>query len=199
MKAAVQTVAKVFDCPFCNNISTVECKMMHMRRTATIQCRICGIQHQSEITRVFCACQIEKRNIVNYERNIQKITDLSEPIDVYTDWIDECMRANEVPVEEFERQMDYMDGSMSPLRADRLSRENSSRPLAGKHDDYDEYDDDDEDEDDVFNDDADYYGGRSSSKPKKKKKKEKRKKKHKKSSRDSDEDEDEDDEYEDEY
>lgn len=64
-----QVVSVIFKCPFCAHDDAVECKMDRERNIGYVTCRICGAQYQSSI---------------HY---------LSEPIDVYTDWIDDCEMA----------------------------------------------------------------------------------------------------------
>ncbi|CAM9706937.1 unnamed protein product [Ectocarpus sp. 4 AP-2014] len=66
------TLDKVFKCPFCNHDKVVECTMNKKEKTARLLCRMCD---------------------VNYEMTINYLT---EPIDVYTDWIDECEAVNAV-------------------------------------------------------------------------------------------------------
>mmetsp|Transcript_17394 Transcript_17394/g.21416 ORF Transcript_17394/g.21416 Transcript_17394/m.21416 type:complete len:96 (+) Transcript_17394:291-578(+) len=60
------TVSKVFKCPFCTHEDAVECKMNRSRGLGSLTCRICGAKYQTTITY------------------------LSEPIDVFCEWIDEC-------------------------------------------------------------------------------------------------------------
>ncbi len=59
-----------FDCPFCNNERSVDCNMDRKTGTGTVKCRICGRSFQ---------CYINA---------------LSIPVDVFSEWIDECERAN---------------------------------------------------------------------------------------------------------
>jgi transcription elongation factor Elf1 len=59
---------KVFDCPFCFHNKTVE--VLYSKSKASLSCRVCT---------------------ANYET---KLTPLTEPIDVYSEWIDECERQN---------------------------------------------------------------------------------------------------------
>eukprot|EP00904_Undaria_pinnatifida_P001715 jgi/Undpi1/11544/HiC_scaffold_30.g13841.m1 len=73
---------KVFKCPFCNHDKVVECTMDRKEGTARLQCRMCDI---------------------NYEMGINYLT---EPIDVYTDWIDECEAVNAVEGAQEERKDD---------------------------------------------------------------------------------------------
>ncbi|KAF1571491.1 UNVERIFIED_CONTAM: hypothetical protein FQV16_0017123, partial [Eudyptes robustus] len=61
----------VFNCPFCNHERVCEVKLDRLRNVGFIQCRICTENFQTNITY------------------------LSEPIDVYSDWIDACEQANQ--------------------------------------------------------------------------------------------------------
>ena len=58
-------VATVFKCLYCNHDEAVTCKMNDSDMTATLKCRI-------------CACSY-----------VTTINSLSEPIDVYSEWLDE--------------------------------------------------------------------------------------------------------------
>lgn len=69
-KIAKPKLDEVFDCPFCNHNKTVEVEFRRKEGIANISCRICGASWRTEIT------------------------SLSEPIDLYADWIDECERQN---------------------------------------------------------------------------------------------------------
>ncbi|CAN0364996.1 unnamed protein product [Pylaiella littoralis] len=64
------TLDKVFKCPFCNHDKVVECTMDRKENTARLLCRMCEVK---------------------FEMGIHYLT---EPIDVYTDWIDECEACN---------------------------------------------------------------------------------------------------------
>ena len=66
----IQPLDTQFDCPFCNHEKVCEVKMDRDRNVGFISCRVCSEQFQTNI---------------NY---------LSEPIDVYSDWIDACEEAN---------------------------------------------------------------------------------------------------------
>lgn len=70
-RKAVEPLDMQFDCPFCNHEKSCEVKMDRTRNTARIQCRI---------------CMEEFASTTNY---------LSEPIDVYSEWIDACESANQ--------------------------------------------------------------------------------------------------------
>ncbi|KAL8460442.1 hypothetical protein ACS0TY_032109 [Phlomoides rotata] len=62
----------VFSCPFCNHGTSVECRLDMKNMTGEANCRICQ------------------------ESFSMPITALSEPIDIYSEWIDECERVNTV-------------------------------------------------------------------------------------------------------
>ncbi|XGW07941.1 hypothetical protein V3C99_010788, partial [Haemonchus contortus] len=67
---AVEPLETQFNCPFCNHERVCEVKMDRERNVGFISCRVCSEDFQTPI---------------NY---------LSEPIDVYSDWIDACEAAN---------------------------------------------------------------------------------------------------------
>ncbi|CAG7715986.1 unnamed protein product [Allacma fusca] len=60
----------VFSCPFCNMESSCDVKLDKTRNTGRITCRVCMECFQT------------------------RIHALSDPIDVYNDWIDECEKCN---------------------------------------------------------------------------------------------------------
>ena len=72
MKKTIQTVPTQFDCIFCNHAKTVECKLNMASSVGTIRCRVCQVTFQMEINH------------------------LTEPIDIYGEWIDETEKANRV-------------------------------------------------------------------------------------------------------
>lgn len=63
-------VATVFDCIFCNHLQSVEAKLDHSSNTGSISCRVCGEKFQA------------------------MITNLDDPIDIYSKWVDESERVN---------------------------------------------------------------------------------------------------------
>ncbi|KAG4383756.1 hypothetical protein AAZX31_10G064700 [Glycine max] len=69
-KKRMDKLDTVFSCPFCNHGSSVECRL-DMKNL--IGEAICGICQESFST---------------------TITALSEPIDIYSEWIDECELVN---------------------------------------------------------------------------------------------------------
>ncbi|XP_051940659.1 transcription elongation factor 1 homolog [Hippocampus zosterae] len=60
-----------FTCPFCNHEKSCDVKMERTRNTGIISCTVCLEEFQTPITY------------------------LSEPVDVYSDWIDACESANQ--------------------------------------------------------------------------------------------------------
>mmetsp|Transcript_8786 Transcript_8786/g.14779 ORF Transcript_8786/g.14779 Transcript_8786/m.14779 type:complete len:162 (-) Transcript_8786:356-841(-) len=75
-KAPVQTkkrakLAKRFKCPFCANEDVVECKMDLKDGVGSLECRLCGASYQMPIHH------------------------LHEPIDVFSEWLDDCEAAQQ--------------------------------------------------------------------------------------------------------
>jgi transcription elongation factor Elf1 len=62
---------KVFPCPICGGHSTVSCKFDRDRGIATVECSECRNKYQ-----------------------VDKITVLDEPVDIYAQWIDACEEEN---------------------------------------------------------------------------------------------------------
>lgn len=60
------TLAKRFKCPFCANEEVVECKMDNKAGIGSLKCRLCGSHYEMPIHH------------------------LHEPIDVFSEWLDEC-------------------------------------------------------------------------------------------------------------
>uniref|UniRef100_T1H732 Transcription elongation factor 1 homolog n=1 Tax=Megaselia scalaris TaxID=36166 RepID=T1H732_MEGSC len=69
-RKAIMPLDQQFNCPFCNHEKSCEVKMDKSRNTARITCRVC-------LEEFSCT--------INF---------LSEPIDVYNDWVDACESAN---------------------------------------------------------------------------------------------------------
>ena len=61
---------QIFDCPFCNHEKSCEVTMDKERNTGRVQCTKCFEDYQGTI---------------NF---------LSEPIDIYNEWVDACEAAN---------------------------------------------------------------------------------------------------------
>ena len=96
-------VPTTFDCPHCNHAKTVEAVMDMQKRQGTVRCRICG------------------------EHFMTEITNLSDPVDIYSEWIDELEEMNRVqapaPVPAAARRRREEDmaavGSLQSLRRER--------------------------------------------------------------------------------
>ncbi|KAL3849221.1 hypothetical protein ACJIZ3_011103 [Penstemon smallii] len=69
-KKRMDKLDTVFTCPFCSHAKSVECE----------------IDWESMIGAVFCYICKESFNT--------NVTTLTEPIDIYSEWIDECELAN---------------------------------------------------------------------------------------------------------
>lgn len=68
-----QAAAKVevtFNCPFCNSSKTVSCNMDWEMERGTVECSACHMNHTIAINH------------------------LTEPVDVYSEWLDACEEAN---------------------------------------------------------------------------------------------------------
>ncbi|XP_064899880.1 LOW QUALITY PROTEIN: tartrate-resistant acid phosphatase type 5-like [Columba livia] len=70
-KKVTGTLETQFTCPFCNHEKSCDVKMDRARNTGVISCTVCLEEFQTPITY------------------------LSEPVDVYSDWIDACEAANQ--------------------------------------------------------------------------------------------------------
>mmetsp|Transcript_16899 Transcript_16899/g.39035 ORF Transcript_16899/g.39035 Transcript_16899/m.39035 type:complete len:154 (+) Transcript_16899:222-683(+) len=108
-KAPVQTkkrvtLAKRFKCPFCANEDVVEAKMDFRMGIGSLNCRLCGASYQMPIHH------------------------LHEPIDVFSEWLDDCEAA----------ALGKPTGQAAAAQ-----QQQDSRP------EYDISDDDDDDDDDL--------------------------------------------------
>jgi len=71
-KKRMDKLDTVFCCPFCNHRDSVECRIDMKNLIGEAICNICQ------------------------ESYCTTITALTEPIDIYSEWIDECVRVNNV-------------------------------------------------------------------------------------------------------
>lgn len=69
-RKAVEALPTCFDCPFCEHAGACDVKIDKKRNTGLVTCRVCSEDFQTR---------------TNY---------LTEAIDVYNEWIDECEAAN---------------------------------------------------------------------------------------------------------
>lgn len=115
-KAPVQTtrregLAKRFKCPFCANEDVVECKMDLKKGVGSLACRMCGASYQMPIHH------------------------LHEPVDVFSEWLDDCEAAERGEV---------------PSAAAASSSSNGGDMRNAVHStDKDHYDEDEDEEDDL--------------------------------------------------
>jgi transcription elongation factor Elf1 len=70
IKQAVPKVETVFDCPFCSHKRCIFVEIDKRKKIAKIKCKICFNDYS------------------------QSIKSLTEPIDVYYDWLDKCVEIN---------------------------------------------------------------------------------------------------------
>ncbi|KAL6043826.1 Transcription elongation factor 1 [Balamuthia mandrillaris] len=71
VKRVAAKVPTAFDCPFCNHEKAVECKIDKENSIGIVSCNICSAEYKM---------------VTNY---------LTEPIDVYSEWIDRCEEQNQ--------------------------------------------------------------------------------------------------------
>ncbi|KAK0166700.1 hypothetical protein PV327_004190 [Microctonus hyperodae] len=69
-KKAILPLDTQFSCPFCNHENACEVIMDKIRQIAQVSCRVCAEEYQT------------------------KTNFLSEPLDVYNEWIDACEDVN---------------------------------------------------------------------------------------------------------
>mmetsp|Transcript_24285 Transcript_24285/g.34776 ORF Transcript_24285/g.34776 Transcript_24285/m.34776 type:complete len:170 (-) Transcript_24285:96-605(-) len=102
-----QTLAKQFKCPFCTNDEVVECKMDLKNNTGSLSCRMCSASYSMPIHH------------------------LHEPIDVFSEWLDDCEAAER--------------GEVAPAASNRNRKGGNNNNLRNVvHDtSQDHYDDDD--------------------------------------------------------
>ncbi|KAL3803436.1 hypothetical protein ACHAWO_003591 [Cyclotella atomus] len=99
------TLAKRFKCPFCANDDVVEAKMDLKSGTGSLSCRICSASYQMPIHH------------------------LHEPIDVFSEWLDDCEAAER--------------GEVAAARPGDNKRQNMKNVVHDTSKDYDDDEDDD--------------------------------------------------------
>lgn len=95
VKKVVAKVPTTFDCPFCNHEKAVDCKIDKDTQIGSIRCRICNESFQmiTTCTPLFSSSSAFLCRISSSSGWTD--ADLSEPIDVYSEWIDQCEAANQ--------------------------------------------------------------------------------------------------------
>eukprot|EP01114_Cavostelium_apophysatum_P006384 TRINITY_DN1766_c0_g1_i1.p1 TRINITY_DN1766_c0_g1~~TRINITY_DN1766_c0_g1_i1.p1 ORF type:complete len:133 (-),score=8.90 TRINITY_DN1766_c0_g1_i1:69-467(-) len=101
-----------FDCPFCNHEHSVECRMDRERDIGNIRCTVCDAAYQM---------------IINH---------LSEPVDVYSEWLDECQVQNEAATTSTERGLNS-GAKESRLNSNTTGHVTSNRNRRGEDEDDD--------------------------------------------------------------
>ena len=90
----ITPLEKVFTCPFCNHEKSCDVKMDLDKNTAHIRCGVCSEDFQTVINCKLPVIYIYPNPNI-YILNYSFIDlDLTEPIDVYNEWIDACESVN---------------------------------------------------------------------------------------------------------
>ena len=92
----IEELETQFTCPFCNSERSCTVEMNHDHKLGKISCNVCGEDFKTTI---------------NY---------LTEPLDVYSEWIDACEKANDENARdalEDSRAMMEQAGRMSGIRS----------------------------------------------------------------------------------
>uniref|UniRef100_A0A7S3F8G6 Transcription elongation factor 1 homolog n=1 Tax=Prasinoderma singulare TaxID=676789 RepID=A0A7S3F8G6_9VIRI len=98
-KVKREVVAKTFDCPFCNHERSVECKFDKIAETAMLFCRMCKVTY------------------------LTTINNLTEPIDVFSEWIDKCAEANDGGTKDKNKRQKTSSGAAAPAPAPATAEE----------------------------------------------------------------------------
>eukprot|EP00052_Salpingoeca_macrocollata_P035299 m.14238 g.14238 ORF g.14238 m.14238 type:complete len:149 (+) comp7800_c0_seq1:136-582(+) len=120
-KKSAGKLATQFSCPFCNHENACEVKIDKTRNFGTVTCKVCSESFQT------------------------RTTYLSEPIDVYTSWIDACEAA------EAGEAAGSAGGGGGHGGSKGFSSGGGGGGGGGGRGRREEYEDDDEDDDDVLN------------------------------------------------
>ena len=83
-------VPTVFKCPYCNNEKSVECKLDMKTKIGDVTCRICASSYQTTIT---CNTEYVISSFIP-SHSLILIIDLSDPVDVFHEWVDAFEAAN---------------------------------------------------------------------------------------------------------
>ncbi|ONM35115.1 hypothetical protein ZEAMMB73_Zm00001d042347 [Zea mays] len=90
-KKRMDKLDTVFSCPFCNHGSSVECRIDMKNLIGEASCRIC----QENFSTTVNEC-VKNRITSKLKLDTTLYIALTEPIDIYSEWIDECERVNTV-------------------------------------------------------------------------------------------------------
>ena len=86
-KKQAQKLATMFSCVFCNQENVVSCKLNMEDKRGSLSCSSCSVNWQCPITK------------------------LSEPIDVYSEWIDACDQVQQDEGEQVQSEIEEDEGS----------------------------------------------------------------------------------------
>ncbi|KAL9346235.1 hypothetical protein Peur_061088 [Populus x canadensis] len=89
-KKRMDKLDTVFSCPFCNHGTSVECRIDMKNLIGEAVCGICQESFSMTITE-FPIPLIVKDGGMGQDFQFSSLT---EPIDIYSEWIDECERVN---------------------------------------------------------------------------------------------------------
>ena len=89
----VYKIPKYFECPFCGRKDGIKITISNKDRTADLLCRSCGVE----------------------EKDIE-VTQLTEPIDIYDDWMDRARETNVEYNPEREEVKSDSDNDEPPIR-----------------------------------------------------------------------------------
>ncbi|GAA6052070.1 hypothetical protein JCM3770_006614 [Rhodotorula araucariae] len=127
-----QVLDKSFRCVFCAHQGSVTCKLDNKNKIGRLDCKDCGQSFQTDITH------------------------LTEPVDLYSQWIDACEEANPVDREPSSGGGAARAKSAAAPPAGTAAQSKQNKRRAPRDDEAEEADEDeDEEEDGEFADDVD--------------------------------------------
>ncbi|WMV15945.1 hypothetical protein MTR67_009330 [Solanum verrucosum] len=96
-KKRMDKLDTVFSCPFCSHGTSVECRIDMKNLIGEANCRICQESFSTTVTGIssdfsFINLFIVSLNLIHFEKDGSIA--LTEAIDIYSEWIDECERVN---------------------------------------------------------------------------------------------------------
>ncbi|XP_073030292.1 transcription elongation factor 1 homolog isoform X1 [Primulina eburnea] len=94
-KKRMDKLDTVFSCPFCNHGTSVECRIDMKNLIGEASCQICQESFSTTVTGL-------QPLYPRFELTLcfELFAALTEPIDIYSEWIDECERVNNLEDED---------------------------------------------------------------------------------------------------
>lgn len=80
-----EPLATSFQCLFCNHENAVTVKLDKKSSTGDLSCKVCGQTFQTGINCMFCFSREPTYHVM-----LTTALDLSQAVDVYSDWVDAC-------------------------------------------------------------------------------------------------------------